>query len=454
METPWLPQIGPIPVMTERLGRFRMSWSTSLLPSFRRLVLVLLVFCMAPQAFAAGPTLLFDPATEEVISQDRAGEPWYPASITKLITAYVIFQKLRAGQMSLDQKLPVSELAHSQPPSKIGMPVGQTVSVDFALQALLVYSANDMAYVLAEGASGGIPAFAAEMNAQARKLGMTGSHFMNPNGLFDHRHVTTARDIAILASTLLREFPEYDHYFSQQVLTVGKRRLANRNSLLRQMKEADGMKTGFVCSSGFNLVATATHDGHRLAAVIFGASSGKHRVDLAEMLLTDGFSRPTLPRPKLQSIPNIQTGAIVPTDMTAQVCKQKPLALALSSQLGGWGVSFGNYESSSTADMALRGRLLSKSGMDLPGTPGVIRLPEKRGFAAAMWNLDKASSEAACARYHAEKAPCEVIAPETFAEIAALVPDPPAPPPITVDPEGDDTVKDKKRAPRKTKNKS
>ena len=327
------------------------------------------------------------------------------------------------------------------------------MSVDFALQALLVYSANDMAYVLAEGADGNIPSFAAEMNAQAHKLGMTGSHFVNPNGLFDHRHVTTARDIAILASTILQEFPEFDHYFSQPYLSIGKRHLANRNSLLRQMKESDGMKTGFVCSSGFNLVATATHDGRRLAAVIFGANSGKHRVDLAEMLLTDGFSRPETPRAKLQSIPNVQTGSIVPTDMTGQVCKQKPVTLALSKSLGGWGISFGNYENSSTADMALRGRMLSQSGMDLPGTPGIIRLPENRGFAAAMWNLDKATSETACMHYQAEKAPCEVIPPETFAKIAALVPDPP-PPPVVADPEDEDAAKPSKSAtPAPTKKK-
>ncbi len=440
--------------MSEKLGRFPLFWSTAFLSILRRILVAILVLCVVPPAFAGGPTLLFDPATDEVISQDRAGDPWYPASLTKLMTAYVVFQKIRAGQLKLDQKVPVSERAHSQPPSKIGVPVGQAVGVDFALQALLVYSANDMAYVLAEGASGSVEAFAMEMNAQARRLGMTGSHFVNPNGLFDHRHVSTARDIAILASALLREFPEHEHYFSQQALTVGKRKLANRNSLLRQMKDADGMKTGFVCSSGFNLVATATRDGRRLGAVIFGANSGKHRVDLAEMLLTDGFSRPAAPRVKMQSIPNIETGAIVPTDMTAQVCKHKPVAIALSAQLGGWGISFGNYESSATADMALRGRLLSKSGMTLPGTPGIIRLPEKRGFAAAMWNLDKTTSETACTRYHSEKAPCEVIAPETFAKIAALMPDPPAPPAVTADPEGDEVAKVKKPAPRKTKKKT
>lgn len=407
----------------------------------------------ATHASAAGPSLLFDPATEEVLSQDRAGEPWYPASLTKLMTAYVVFQKIKAGELTMDQKVPVSELAHSQPPSKIGVPAGKTVSVNFAIQALLVHSANDMAYVLAEAVSGSVAAFSADMNAQAQRLGMTGSHFVNPNGLFDHRHISTARDIAILASALLREFPEHSHYYSQRSLAVGERKLSNRNALLRQMPEADGMKTGFVCSSGFNLVATASKDGHRLAAVIFGANNGKHRADLAEMLLVDGFSRTDGERVKLQSIANVRTGALVPADMTKQVCKQKSLAIALSKDLKGWGISFGNYESPATADMALRGRMLSEAGISLPGTPGIIRLPEKRGFAAAVWNLDQAASEAACIRYRAENAPCEVLTPETFATIASLVPDPPPPKPAAAS-QGSDGSKSKKKPARKKKKKN
>lgn len=413
---------------------------------------MLLGLCAAPASWAAGPSLLFDPATGEVLSQDRAGEPWYPASLTKLMTAYVVFEKLKTGRLKLDQKLPVSELAHVQPPSKIGVPVGKTVSVDFALQALLVHSANDMAFVLAEAASGSVPAFSAEMNAAASRLGMTGSHFVNPNGLFDHRHISTARDIALLAVALLRDFPEYQHYFDQEAMTVGQRKLVNRNSLIRQMPEADGMKTGFVCSSGFNLVATATRDGRRLGAVIFGANSGKHRADLAEMLLVDGFSRSATPRSRIETIENMKTGAIVPADMTKTVCKQKPLAIARSKDLGGWGISFGNYESASTADMALRGRLLSPSGIGLTGMPGIVRMPGKGGFAAAMWNMDQQTSLGACARYRAENAPCEVLTPETFAQIAALVPDPP-PPKAASAAQGSDAGKAKKPARKKKKKK-
>ena len=410
------------------------------------------VLALASPVLAAGPSILFDPASGEVLSQDRAGEPWYPASLTKLMTAYVVFEKLKNGRLTLEQQIPVSELANSQPPSKIGVKVGGTVSVDFAVQALLVYSANDMAYVLAEASSGSIAGFASEMNAQARRLGMTGSHFVNPNGLFDPRHVSTARDIAILATALLRDFPERAHYYAQDSVGVGKRKLANRNSLIRQMPEADGMKTGFVCNSGFNLVATATHDGRKLGAVIFGANSGKHRADLAEMLLIDGFARATGQHTKIASIANMKTGAVVPADMTKTVCKTKPIALASSKEIGGWGISFGSYESAETADMALRGRLLSSAGNSLTGTPGLIRLPGKGGYAAAMWNLDQQQSLAACALYRNEKAPCDVITPETFAQIAALTPDPPPAPAATA--QGSDAVKIKKKSTAKKKKKT
>ena len=424
------------------------------MPVCRRILLTLLISLgiSASGAAAAGPSLLFDPATGEVLSQDRAGEPWYPASLTKLMTAYVVFQKLKAGELKLDQKIMVSSLSNSQPPSKIGVKVGGTVSVDFAIQALLVYSANDMAYVLAEAASGNVIAFANAMNAQASRLGMTGSHFVNPNGLFDPRHISTARDIAMIASAVLRDFPEHRHYFSQDFVAVGKRRLSNRNSLILQMPEADGMKTGFVCNSGFNLVATATHEGRRLGAVILGANSGKHRADLAQMLLVDGFSRPVSPRPQLAAIANMQTGAVVPADMTTAVCKRKPLAIARSKELGGWGISFGNYESSATADMALRGRLLSPAGNKLAGTAGIIKLPGKSGYAAALWNLDQHKSLAACANYRNENAPCDVIAPEAFAEIAAVMPERPTVVPAAAS-QGSDAAKAKKKSTRKAKSK-
>jgi len=382
---------------------------------------LLVAATFAAQPVLAGPSLLFDPATGEVVSQDRAGEPWYPASLTKLMTAYVIFEKLKRGEMQPDQKLTVSQLASSQPASKVGMKPGTQITVELALQMLLIYSANDMAYVLAEGASGTYPEFVKLMNADAQRLGMTATHYANPNGLFDARQVTSARDIGMLASALLRDFPEHAHYFSQPAVALGKRQLLNRNSLLRKMKTADGMKTGFVCNSGFNLVASATDNGRKLIAIVLGASSGRERADLAQMMLTSGFAKPPQPNQiRLSTVPNAQLGALVPADLTQTVCKGKPTAVAKASGLTGWGVSFGIYDKPATADMALRGRLLGARDMIQNSNSGVVRIPGTNGFNAMVWNLDQPSSMAVCAAFKKQNSYCEVMTPEGFATIANL----------------------------------
>ena len=400
-------------------------------------------------AQAAGPSVLFDPATGEVLSHDRAGEPWYPASLTKLMTSYVVFKRLRLGLLKLDQRIPVSTIANAQPPSKIGVPVGQTVPVDFALQALLVYSANDMAYVLAEAAGGTLRNFVATMNDTAERLGMTATHYVNPNGLFEPRQITTARDTAILAAAILKEFPEYGHYFKQASVAVGKRKLANRNSLIRRMAEADGMKTGFVCNSGFNLVASATHGGRKLVAIVFGAQSGTARADLAQLLLADGFTRgPQGPRPHIENLDDRPLGALVPTDMTASVCRKKPAVTLVSPHdLSGWGISLGSYETAQKADVALRGKLLSPSGMNVAGSAGVLKLPGG-GFGAVVWNIDQSRSVSACVQFRGEGAYCNVMMPESFVAIAALSPKP-RPKAEKPQAQGSDAAKPKTKTPVK-----
>ena len=164
----------------------------------------------------------------------------------------------------------------------------------------------------------------------SKALGLSATHFVNPNGLFDPRHISSARDIGVLAAVIVNEFPQHAHYFSQDYLAVGKRRLANRNSLIRIMPEADGMKTGFVCNSGFNLVASATRNGRKLIAVVMGAKSGGGRAIKAKEMLEQGFaSCPQPGRHKVAEIVNLPQGAIVPTDMTTGVCKTKsPVQLA------------------------------------------------------------------------------------------------------------------------------
>lgn len=366
------------------------------------------------------PYILIDAKSGEVLAQERAGEPWYPASLSKLMTAYVVFHKIRDGKLRLDQEITVSVLANSQEPSKIGVGAGKTVTVDFALQALLVYSANDMAYVLAEGASGSIAEFAKDMNAAARRVGLTASHFENPNGLFDPRQITSARDMAALAAVIIAEFPEYAGYFKLQYVAVGKRKLPNRNRLIRTMAEADGMKTGFVCASGFNLVASASRDGRRLIAVVMGYKNGFSRAEAAQSLLLQGFEKQ--PNPSGQTVGevvNLPQGAIVPTDMTPTVCKNKPPFLAKDgATLSGWAVSFGTYDMGQQADMALRGRLLSPAAIDVRGSGGVIQLQDKTGYGAWFWGLDQASAQSMCQTYRIDGAHCDLVSPDVLKKMA------------------------------------
>lgn len=387
----------------------------------KAIAISLSLILMAPPV-AAGPSLVFDAQTGDVISQDRAGEPWYPASLTKLMTAYVVFQKIKAGVLKLDQSITVSELAARQPPSKLGMKAGSALTVDLALQVLLVYSANDMAYVLAEAAAGTAQRFVQEMNLNASRLGMTATYFANPNGLFDPRQVTSARDIGFLAATILREFPEHAHYFQQPYVAIGKRRLFNRNILIRQMKNADGMKTGFVCNSGFNVVASASDGGRKVIAVILGAPASRVRSALAQTMLASALSQPVPEaHAPIGSIVNSALGKLVPADLTTTVCKGKgPAAIARASTLSGWGISLGRYDTALLADMALRGRLLGAREMLQGGASGVIKDPSGQGFSAMVWELDQNSSLGLCTFFRQQNAYCDVMTPESFASIATL----------------------------------
>jgi D-alanyl-D-alanine carboxypeptidase len=413
------------------------------------LIRVILSVCVAYLSIAlaradgqvqTGPTLLFDAHTGEVISQERAGEPWYPASLTKLMTAYVIFQKIKAGKLSLDQNVMISELAHSQPASHFGLPAGQFVTLDFALQGMLVYSANDMAYVLAEAGGNSVAKFANEMNAVAHDMGLASTHFVNPNGLFDPRQITSARDIGVIAALLINQYPEHAHYFSQPSVAVGKRQLMNHNSLIRTMPEAVGMKTGFVCNSGYNLVGSAVKNGRQLVSVVLGAHSGGARASLSQLLLTTGFER--LPDPlhgKVAEIPDQAYGAIVPADLSAAVCKGRPpTSLVNAHKMSGWAVSFGTYDTLVKADMALRGRMIAPAGIDVAGEHGVVKMTGNTGYAAMFWNLDQPTSLSLCAQYRVDNAPCYVIPDTTVQEIVAVAP-PEEPSPEATTDEGSDT---------------
>jgi D-alanyl-D-alanine carboxypeptidase len=234
--------------------------------------------------------ILVDADSGKVIKAENATYPWYPASVTKLMTLYVTLKAVKEGRIALDTLFTVSSNAVAQQPVKMGFATGTKVTVDNALKMLMVKSANDMAVVLAEGVSGSIEAFADEMNRAAQKLGMTQTSYVNPNGLPADEQITSARDLAILARALIHEFPEHDSYWHIPAIRWGRRVVHNYNPLIDRYPGADGMKTGFICASGYNLVATATRGDKRLIAVVLGAPNGAVRAMKAASLLEYGFN--------------------------------------------------------------------------------------------------------------------------------------------------------------------
>ena len=242
-------------------------------------------------AAAAGPSLVVDVDSGQTLSENDATEPWYPASLTKLMTTYVALQAVRDGRLTLDTPLTMSARAAAMPASKMGFAPGVEVTLDNALKMLMVKSPNDVAVMIAESIDGSVEAFAAEMNATALKLGMRESHFVNPNGLHDPAHVSSARDMAIVARALLRDFPEQRDLYDIGALQLGDEIIANHNGLLGRYPGADGMKTGFTCPAGFNVVATATHGGRRLIVVVLGAPSPLERTMEAARLFDAGFAK-------------------------------------------------------------------------------------------------------------------------------------------------------------------
>ena len=253
--------------------------------------LTVLAFALvAPARAHAEAKLLIEVSTGKVLHAENATYPWYPASVTKLMTTYTTLRAIKEGKISLTTLLTVSRNAAAQNPTKMGFGVGTQVTVDNALKMLMVKSANDIAVAIAEGVGGSITGFADMMNANARRLGMSQSNFVNPNGLPAENHVTSARDLGILARALILEFPEYDSYWHIHSIQYGNRVIHNYNSLLDRYPGADGMKTGFICASGYNVVASATRNGRRLIAIILGAYGGGVRAQQAAQLLENGFN--------------------------------------------------------------------------------------------------------------------------------------------------------------------
>ncbi len=257
---------------------------------------------------------VIDINSNTVLYSRNADRPRYPASLTKIMTLYMVFEALRAGRITRETRIRFSAYAAAQPPSKLGIAVGQTISVENAIKALVTKSANDVAAAVAEHLGGTESQFAAAMTRTARTLGMTNTTFKNASGLPNRAQVTTARDMARLGYVIQRDFPSEYRYFSTRSFTYNGRRYGNHNRLLGSVEGVDGIKTGYTRASGFNLTTSLRRNNRHLIAVVMGGPTGQSRDAHMRYLLDRFYSQAvagTNP-PAGIDVANMQTPALRP----------------------------------------------------------------------------------------------------------------------------------------------
>ncbi len=360
----------------------------------------------------AGPYVVVDPATGETLLERNAGAYWYPASLTKMMTIYIIFEELKAGRLTLATPVPFSEHARSMPPSKLGLGPGQSVTVEQGLQSLVARSANDMATAFGELISGSSPAFAQRMTETATRLGMTATQFRNANGLPDQGQITTARDMAILAIALVKQFPEYYGYFHTQEFLLGKTRIGPGIKFLDLYAPyADGLKTGFICASGFNIVGSAVRDSRRLIAVAFGFRRADLRDEFIIRLLDEAYALKTGGnRPKVWQLRNGDggPGTVFAQNDCGGIRYDMPGDAVWLGTFGDWKTARHAFDTGQ-ADLVRLGQSRLGKEYILPVTSNKVTKQ-----AAIIADLEPAAAQKLCADYQARKLFCQVKKPEEF----------------------------------------
>lgn len=298
--------------------------------SIRGIIMAFAALALMVQPGYAIPRLLIDTQTGEVLYDEDAGVPWHPASLTKMMTAYVTFAAIQAGRVTLDTPVKISKNAWNQAPAKSGLEVGASVTMKDALYIMLVKSANDMAIAIAETVSGNAKDFVGEMNKMAGAMGLTATHFVNPNGLHAEGQVTSARDLAMLGLYIRRDFPQYLPIFQTEKVKLGKSVLESNNGLLEHFAGTTGMKTGYICNSGLNIVATVERDGRSLLAVVLGGSSARERNEMAAEMFLRGLSGAYPGEGK--SVVALSNLDQPPVDMRQQICGKKAKAYIAERQ--------------------------------------------------------------------------------------------------------------------------
>jgi D-alanyl-D-alanine carboxypeptidase len=371
-------------------------------------------------ALATTPAVVVDLETGRVLHAERATDPWFPASITKLMTVYVALDMVRSGEATMDRLLTVSENAYALPPSKMAFKPGSQIRLDNALKIIMVKSANDVATTIAEGLGGSVEGFADRMNATALRVGMKESRFTNPHGLPDERQQTSARDMALLARALIREFPERADLFQIGAIQFGRRVMRNHNGLIGRYPGADGMKTGFICASGFNVVATAQRNGRRLVTVVLGSTSANERTLKAAELFDYGFenvsSLASAFRPTVDALP--ASSVVTPPNMRPVICERRgPMP---GEDDGSASAATGDTGMPVFGALAFAGAYVPPTNRTVLGPRGAVTpvqvwlgpKPPNEAELAAQAAEEDAAEEARKGRKGGKKAPAKVAAPK------------------------------------------
>lgn len=375
-----------------------------------------------PAASARNAQLLVDAADGRVLQSAEANTPWYPASLTKMMTAYVVFQAVEAGRLAWTDKITVSANAAGQSPTKFGLKSGQKITVEQAVKAMLVVSANDAAVALAETLAGSEASFAQMMTNVAHQIGMSRSQFRNASGLPDDAQITTAHDMAVLAMNILNEYPQHYHLFNLRSVTIGGRTLGTVNGILSSYPGADGMKTGFTCGSGYNLVASAVRDGKRLIGVILGGRNRGERAALMTALLNNGFGKAIPASLSLNDLA-VQVSATEqgppPFTLKASECTRGistddgSSTITSATRLSGWGIVFGAFPKRGEAEAMVGKMKKNLDGTISKGRPAIIEKTWEgvSRYSALLVGLEQGDAGKACKKIWAENGYCLALSP-------------------------------------------
>ncbi|MBA4788484.1 MAG: D-alanyl-D-alanine carboxypeptidase, partial [Rhizobiales bacterium] len=257
--------------------------------------------------------IIIDANTGRVLYEDNADDQLHPASVTKVMTLYMLFEQLEAGRMRLDTPMTVSAFAASQSPSKLGLRPGATIEVEDAIKALVTRSANDIAVVIAESIGGDESSFASMMTRKARSIGMSNTQFRNASGLPNKGQVTTARDLATLGIAIQDRFPRYYKYFSTRTFYYRGQAIANHNRMFGRIEGVDGIKTGYTNASGFNLLTSVHTDDKFVIGVVMGGASAASRDSRMASLITGNMGRAYAGRRTAPKATEVAEAAPVPT---------------------------------------------------------------------------------------------------------------------------------------------